>query len=277
MLIPELDLNDWWFHLGPESRIALMAACDANAWLGGVGTLDATGALSFDRLEVETEIQDRIAASGNAGFSVSWTADGSTLFVDTTRVDAATGKLLSVPELPPDIQVHAELADGSQLVSRRSDDRLRPFWFVETSERLDEVTTQPPDVVGQTFYPAVQIRLDPAGERAFATFEDWEDDSTRTVVVGGDELWQLDGHVWPSPSGKLLLVREVDRSDVPVRTWSIVDPVAGTRSPIPLPVDERDQHVSVLWGGSDAELLVSAHDRQFFVSTPSRIWVLPLA
>ena len=84
VLLPDLGLNDTRFFLGPHNRLALIAGCDANAWLEGVGTLDSKGNFTFKRME-DAEVPENVYASNNAGVSVTWTADGNVLLVNSTR------------------------------------------------------------------------------------------------------------------------------------------------------------------------------------------------
>lgn len=274
VLLPELGLNDTRFFIGPHNRLALIAACDANAWLEGVGTLDSKGNFTFQRMEAEAS--ERVSAGNNAGVSVTWTADGKVLFVNSTRVDAATGERLE-PFDEDQPRIHAELVDGTRLVSARSTTAHDLLWVVTADSRLDDMPIGSPDFTAQALYPAVQVRIDAAGERAYATFEDWEDDSVRTVIVGGDELQQLPGTAWPSPSGARLLVSNFNRSSGEwVGTWTVVDPEAGTSSQVPLPVSQVDKWITVDWGASDNELLISVQDIPYEVRTPSKIWLLEI-
>lgn len=61
---------------------------------------------------------EQVYSSKNAGVSVTWTADGKVLFVDSTRIDAATGE--AVDSLPEDAepqmrQVRSAAAVGSDV------------------------------------------------------------------------------------------------------------------------------------------------------------------
>ncbi len=272
VVVPDLSLTDSHFYLGPDNGLALVGGCDANAWLEAVGTADAEGNVTLLRLDKEGP--DAVRAGGNAGVSVTWTANGEVLFVDTTLVDTATGVPLEpVIDGEPTVRVHAQLSDGTRLISGPSTSLLRPFWVVDDASPLDAVPARQPDVVAQASYPSVQVHIDSAGERAYATFEDWEAGTVWTLIVGGEELLRVPGRARPSPSGSRLLVSTVDTAgDEWATEWAIVDLEAETTSPVTLPVNDAGRWVR--WGGSDRELLVTSGEGD--LSAPTSVWVLAI-
>ena len=136
-LMERIGPRDGWPTFGPAGRVALVAGCDANAWLAGVGTLDADGNLQVEGLD------QKYSASNNAGVSTTWTAAGDVLFFNTWNVEAVTGELIEPAPFETFLQTFARLDDGSRLVGRRDDDDASFdndtfFWLLDDSESDDE-------------------------------------------------------------------------------------------------------------------------------------------
>jgi len=149
VLIPELELTDNRFVLGPDGRFAIVAGCDANAWLAAVGNVDADGILAAF-VELSSESEDRIWGGGNPGVSVTWANGGEVLFFNSTRVDAVTGERLDPVDDSSTARAHAELADGTRLVAAPSGEVNEFFWVDDGSGTLDEVTSTPPHFSAQS-------------------------------------------------------------------------------------------------------------------------------
>lgn len=269
-LLSDLELTDSRVVLGPDNRIAVIGGCDANAWLAAVGRIDAEGSLTFVRLNADPV--DRIAASNNAGVSVTWASDGSVLFIDSTRVDAETGERLDAADPAAALRVHAELADGTRLVSSTDGGSSDRFWTVDSDVSLGSVPEASPNFVAQALYPAVQIRIDAVGELGYATFEDWEASTTQSVVFGRGDLSVIDGRVEPSPTGTRLLVETGNAASGGRPDWTVVDLTTNRSRPVTLPVEQPDQWTTVKWGGSDNELLITAQPHPGFA--PTRVWLV---
>lgn len=269
-LLPELELTDSRFALGPNGMLALVGGCDANAWLAGVGRIDSEGSLTFRRLGADPT--DRITASNNAGVSVTWTTDGSVLFIDSTRVDAETGESLDPANATAVLHVHAQLADGTRLVSSSSGDSGRPFWIIDSDVSLEAIPEADPDFVAQAIYPAVQVIIDGPGERGYATFEDWEASTIETVAFGVGGLVAFDGRAKPSPSGTRLLIENRDQSSGAPSAWTIVDLRTNTSKSVTLPV-ELKKWSTVQWGATDDELLITAESNS---GTATSVWLMTL-
>ena len=267
-LLSDLELTDSRFVLGPNDRIAVIGGCDANAWLAAVGRIDAGGSLAFGRLSAEPA--DRVNASNNAGVSVTWTSDGSVLFIDSTRVDADTGDRLDPDDPAAVLRVHAELADGTRLVSTAGGDSRSRFWIVDSDVSLQSVPEASPDLVAQAGYPAVQVRI--GAERGYATFEDWDASTTQTVMFGRGGLSVVDGRVEPSPTGTRLLVQTGDAASGEPRAWTVVDLTTNTSRPVTLPLEQTDNWITVQWGASDDELLVTAQPN--LGVAPTSVWLV---
>lgn len=273
MLIAELEVTDSRFVLGPNGQLAVVGGCDANAWLAAVGNLDTSGALMFRRLSVEPEL--RIAGSGNAGVSVTWSTNGEVLFFDSIRVNAATGERLDTAGASAALRVHAALDNGTRLVSTVSGELRDPFWMIDAGVPLDVVPERPPDFIAQATFPVVQVRMGAGGERAYAVFEDWEAATVRTVVMGDNGLLLIDGRVEPSPSGVRLLVSSGDQSSG--GAWSMVDLATGTSSTVPLPAGQGDSWFTVAWGATDDELLISAEEIGSEPGSQINLWLQPVS
>lgn len=269
-LIPELELTDNRLVVGPNGRFAIVAGCDANAWLGAVGQLAPDGSLaSFEKLSSESE--DRIFGGANAGVSITWAEAGAVLFFNSTRVDASSGGRLDPVDANSEVRVHAELVDGTRLIASPLGDFNEFFWVDDGSATLDQLTLSTPTFTAQSGYPAVQVNIDAAGERAYAVFEDWEVSAIHTAVIGGGEILQIEGRAIPSPTGSKLLV--ASRSDGEVGEWAVIDLESGTSSRVTLPDGEAASWFFVEWGSTDEELLVSI-GRADSPLPPTDVWLV---
>ncbi len=237
VLIDELKMTDQTIVLGPQGRLAIGGGCDANAWLEAVGAISDSGELELRRTTAEPG--DRLWAGNNAGYSVNWSQDGTVLYFNTARVDAATG--VRVDDGFQRMVVHAEIGDGSRLVS---DFELQgpetDFWLIGPEVGLDGLPEHAPLFSGRATYPAANVQMSPDGNWISIGLNLWEEDVT-TYVVGGGELIEVGGNASAfSPNGEFLLIeREGERG-------LVLDLASGVTTVLPA-VPEGLEYHQLMW------------------------------
>lgn len=269
VLIPELTRYDQSIELGPHDRFAILAGCDANAWLAAVGTLTPDGTIKIKRLE-DAPDQRQVRGNNNAGTSMTWSPDGQILYFDTYRVDAATGDLLDVWAPDEPVRLHAELVDGSRLVSHRGQtDLSNSFWLLGPGEALETMPDRPPLFRGEAMYPAAQVEVSADGG-GVAVALGWWGSEERTLLVRPGSVTELDGAVTLTSDWSRALVRTRDQDDE-ATLWTVVDLGSGAATTIPIESVPGIVH-EVAWAGNETGLLISASPEELQQDTSLQIW-----
>jgi hypothetical protein len=194
---------------------------------------------------------------------VTWTADGSVLFVDTTRVDADTGQPLESPtgDRDREPEIRAVLADGSQLVSLDiADTSNSSFWLVPPGQSIAATTDEPPLFSGQTLYPAAQVEIAADGRSVAVALTDWDPSGTSgSYLVTTDSVLHLSGTASFSPDRTRALVQTEPEGNGPA-DWTVVDLATGAATPLPLPDGTGDRVPTPYWVGDGQEVLLVDSD-----------------
>ena len=203
-LFEQTDDERWFPRMHHSGHVALLTGCDANGWLDGVGSLDAVG--NFNK----TLRQDQEVYYGNnAPLSVTWTADGETLFINSWQIDARTAEIIDRPDpADPHKTVRAVLADGSAVLETTNGDDLH-FELVASD---DATTLNVAEGTGWNL--PVEVAGD--GANALIRFTHFgEVEAARSVILGAVGRVNLAGLAWFAPSGdRLLIQRDATRWDI---------------------------------------------------------------
>lgn len=203
----------------------MVGACDANAWLQAVGTIDndATTLQLRHLAGPDTELSQRIWASNNAGVTLLWSVDGSELLFGTSPdlwvIDAVNGTVIGQPTTG-ELHVLGRLSDGVQLVAEE-DATGTNFWTAgPDAAPADTAKGEPLLRTGQIRYPAAEVDLSLDGSRiAVVTSDDGQSFRTHIITTAGDVL-ALDGRGSLSPDGEFALVTTAPDGDL-ATTWRL--------------------------------------------------------
>lgn len=205
-LFEQTDDERWFPIVHHSGRVALLTGCDANGWLDGVGTLEPDG--SFNK----TLRGDQLVFYGNnAPLSVTWTADGEILFLNSWHINGRTAEIIDGPESgESDRAVRAVLA-GETLVLETGTGEGLTFELVsgDGTETLNAVE-------GDGWNLPVEIAGD--GANAVIRFTEFgQVEGARSVILGSVGSVELAGLAWFAPSGDRILIQRDDLR------WDIAD------------------------------------------------------
>ncbi len=264
ILVEELEPTDIGMELGPHGRVALVGGCDANGWLAAVGIIDASESLDLVRLD--HPVEDAVFFGGNAGYSITWSADGNVLYLGPQAIDARSGKPLEEVDFEAPLRRHGELLDGSRLMSAPTGTQGQSaFWLLSPEDNNDQLPQRVPIMTGQAITPAADVTIAADGNRILIVLDRWSRQE-RTLIVGHGEVVEVPGHAQLSPDGTRLLVR----SGFDPVSLSIVDLASGQGSNVSMPDD--GQLMEARWAGDSETVLIATAPANLEFDTPMDIW-----